>query len=158
MVKRYIMSIGIRTCFKTFVLLAVLLCGCVTKNITHGYPEDESIVVKLKTGVTTKEGAVELLGDPSTKSTFNPNIWYYISTQMQSKGFLRPEVVRERVMQLTFSGDVLQEVTFFDNATKKQVTFHRGQSLVNGDDSGVLKDFFRNFGRFNKGSGRKSSN
>ena len=157
MVKRYIMSIGIRKFFSMFVLASILLCGCVSKNITRGYPEDEAIVTKLKTGVTTREAAVELLGDPSTKSTFNPNVWYYISTQLKSVGFSRAEVVRERVMQLSFKGDVLQEVTFFDNLTKKQITFHRGQSLTNGDDSGVLKDFFRNFGRFNKSSGRRKS-
>ncbi len=151
------MSIGMKTVFTMFVLASILLCGCVSKNTTHGYPEDEEIVAKLKIGTTTKEAAIELLGDPSAKSTFNPNIWYYISTQLRSVGFSRAEVVRERVMQLSFKGDVLQEVTFFDNLTKKQITFHRGQSLTNGDDSGVLKDFFRNFGRFNKGSGRRKS-
>lgn len=158
MVKRYIMSIRIRIFSTVCVLAAIVLCGCVSKDITRGYPEDESIVTKLKTGTTTKEAAVELLGDPSTKSTFNPNIWYYISTQMKSVGFLRPEIVREQVMQLSFKGDVLQEVAFFDNLTKKKIVFHRGQSLTNGDDSGVLKDFFRNFGRFNKGQGRKNTN
>ena len=61
-------------------------------------------------------------------------------------------------MQLSFKGDVLQEVAFFDNLTKKKIVFHRGQSLTNGDDSGVLKDFFLNFGRFNKGQGRKNTN
>lgn len=158
MVKRYVMSIRVRSFSKMFFLAAIVLCGCVSKDIIHGYPEDESIVSKLKIGMTTKDAAVELLGDPSTKSTFNSNIWYYISTQMKSVGFLRPEIVREQVMQLNFKGNVLQEVTFFDDLTKKKITFHSGQSLINGDDSGMLKDFFRNFGRFNKASARKNTN
>lgn len=140
-------------------LSVFILCGsltsCITKVIAHGYPEDERLVEKLQIGVTTDAQASELLGDPSARGTFDPNVWYYISTEMKATGFFRPTVVKERIMRLSFKTGKLQEVAFFDNAGAKPLVFNKDKSLVKGDDTGVLKDFFQNFGRFNKALARK---
>lgn len=135
--------------------LCLLLNSCFTKEYTHGYPEDKSLVEKLQIGVTTQDQALEILGDPSTKSTFNPDIWYYISSKMKAKGFLKAKITNEQVMKLSFKKSKLSEIVFTDNITHQEIVFNKDKSHVGGDDSGVLKDFFHNFGRFNKALGRK---
>ena len=148
------MFIRVRTIF-SLVFLVIVLSSCFSKYTTHGYPEDEIKVKELKIGSTSKEEAIEILGDPGTMSTFDPDIWYYISTKMKAVGFFRPEIIYEQVMQLNFKNNKLSEVKLTDNLTKKQIVFNKEKSLVEGDDSGVLKDFFHNFGRFNKALARQ---
>lgn len=140
--------------FLLVATLSVALSSCLSKVISHGYPEDERLVEKLQIGTTTSTQAAEILGDPSSKATFDPNTWYYISTKMKAVGFLKPTVIKEQVMRLHFKNDKLDEVAFFDNLNSKPIVFNKDKSLVKGDDSGVLKDFFHNFGRFNKALGR----
>jgi outer membrane protein assembly factor BamE (lipoprotein component of BamABCDE complex) len=143
------MSVKIKTFFLVLIVISSLN-SCFKKVAIHGYPEDETLVTKLKIGSTTKEEAITLLGEPSTKSTFNQDIWYYISIKMEAVGFLKADIVQEQVMQLNFQNDKLQEIIFSDSSTKKKIVFNKEKSLVEGDDTGVLKDFFHNFGRFNK--------
>lgn len=136
--------------FLSVLSLSLLVTGCFNKEYVHGYPEDRTSVEKLQIGVTTKNQALDILGDPSTQSTFNTDTWYYISTEMQAKGFFKPKITDEKVMKLSFKKDILSEIKFTDNASKQEVVFNKDKSRVGGDNSGVLKDFFHNFGRFNK--------
>ncbi len=147
------MFIRIRTIF-SILSLVIILTACFSKYVTHGYPEDELKIKKLQIGVTNKEEVTELLGDPSTVSTFDQNIWYYISTKMKSVSFFRPKIIQEQIMQLNFKNSKLDKVKFTDSLTKKQIVFNKEKSLVAGDDSSLLKDFFHNFGRFNKALAR----
>lgn len=130
------------------ILLA--LSGCFTKVTNHGYPEDKAAIEKLQIGVTTKAVALDSLGEPTTYATFDNDIWYYISTVSEAKGFLKAKITHDQVIQLQFKNDKLKEVKFTDNKDNREIIFNKDKSIVGGDDGGMLKDFFHNFGRFNK--------
>jgi len=137
------------------IAIALFLSGCFTRTSNHGYPEDKVAIEKLQIGVTTKTQVLDIIGEPTSYGTFDNNTWYYISTISETKGFLKAKIVQDQVIQLHFKNDKLREVKFTDNKEKREIIFNQDRSIVGGDDSGVLKDFFHNFGRFNKALNRR---
>jgi len=140
--------------FKNFFLIILpffFLSSCIVNMSNHGYEQDAENFMDLKANKSHKSDVLNEAGSPSVVSTFNQNIWYYISTKTRRVSILNPKVVESRVIQLNFNNsDVLSDVVIYSIDTHRALAFSKSQSSIKGDDTGLLKDFFYNFGRFNK--------
>lgn len=134
----------------------LLLSSCIMNKKEYGYEHDPSSFASLKINRSTKEEVLSAVGSPSTNSSLNDDTWYYITVKTQQVSLLKPEVTGHVVTQLDFKQDVLSDITIHDGKTKKSLKFNKGTSPIKGDETGVMKDFFFNLGRFNKEKGKKS--
>ena len=82
-------------------LLALGLSACATPYI-QGNVVDPDLLSQIKPGDSTKQQVQTLIGTPSSVSTFDPNTWYYISKETKRYGFLDPQVVQEKVIEVDF--------------------------------------------------------
>src|ERR1051325_5638108 len=73
--------------------LALLLAGCAPTIDQRGNLPDETKLATIKPGLTTKETVSQLLGTPSSISTFNDKTWYYISRRTEQTAFFAPDVI-----------------------------------------------------------------
>src|SRR5438874_6654353 len=87
--------------FGTMASLA--LGGCETIIDHRGFAPTPGSVEKLEAGTQSREDVIRLIGTPSAVATFNPNVWYYISQQQETYAFFKPEIIEQRVLQLTFN-------------------------------------------------------
>lgn len=127
------------------------LSSCIVNMSNHGYERDAANFMDLKANKSHKSDVLEEAGSPSVISTFNKNIWYYVSTKTRRVSILNPQVVESRVIQLNFNNsDILSDVSIYTLDTHRKLKFDKSTSSIKGDDTGLLKDFFYNFGRFNK--------
>ena len=64
--------------FISFIIVFTLIYNCSPRISRHGniFSDDELKI--LQTTRLNKSEIIEILGQPSTKSTFSDNIWYYI--------------------------------------------------------------------------------
>ncbi len=82
--------------------IAILLGACSTVVHTRGQVIHSDQLEQLRVGITTKEQVSMILGSPSSTSTFEQDVWYYVSERVIDKP-LNPGILTERtVLELTF--------------------------------------------------------
>lgn len=116
----------------------------------RGHEVEPEQLDKIKVGKTTKEQVTELLGTPSSVSTFGNNTWFYMSETTQRRAFFSPSVVKSNITRIEF--DPQGHVKSLDSLTEKdqQVVSHVHRSTPTaGHSFGVLEQIFGNVGRFN---------
>lgn len=130
--------------------LILLVCGCISQEQNYGYEKDVHSISKLKINNSSKENVIALLGSPSTISSLDENIWYYINVKTIKKSILKPKVVAQDVLKLTFKNNILKKIEEHSNKTKKYIKFNESKTKVEGNETNLIKDTLYNMGRFNK--------
>jgi outer membrane protein assembly factor BamE (lipoprotein component of BamABCDE complex) len=82
---------------------AALVTACAPTNVYQGFQAIESRPVDTKVGTDTKSSVLARLGSPSAVSTFDPNVWFYISQVTSTQSFYLPKAVRRDIVVLTFN-------------------------------------------------------
>lgn len=137
------------TSFILSSLFLLSLTGCAVVDI-RGHEVDPDQLAKIQVGVTTKEQVAELLGTPSSVSTFGNKTWLYMSEKTQTRAFFKPVVLQSNITRFEF--DQQGKVQLIDSLTEKdrQVVAHiHRETTTAGHTFGVLEQIFGNFGRFN---------
>ena len=105
MLNFFIRSIG-------YVIIISLIYNCSPRISRHGniFSEDELRI--LQTTPLNKSEIIEILGQPSTKSTFSDNTWYYIFFIQKEKAFFRVKNSSNKVLKIKFDSN--QNVASYD--------------------------------------------
>lgn len=136
------------------LLLAVLALGACTPTIAErGNMLQDYQVKQVVTGVHTRSDILRILGSPTTKAPFDDNTWYYIGQETAKHGILDPEVVKERIIILTFNDDgVVQNIEEAD-PKRLQIPIARDKTPTHGNDITVMQQLLGNIGKFNTQEG-----
>lgn len=135
--------------FKISTVCLLTLTGCATIDI-RGHIVEPQQLAKIQVGKTTKEQVTELLGTPSSVSTFGNKTWFYISEKTQRRAFLSPSVLNSNVTRIEFDETGLVKTVDSLTEKDKQVVSHVHRSTPTaGHTFGVLEQIFGNVGRFN---------
>jgi outer membrane protein assembly factor BamE (lipoprotein component of BamABCDE complex) len=126
------------------------LIACTPQISNHGYRLDEAAFAQVEPGRTTREQVLQLLGSPSSLTTFDGSVWYYVSQRTERMSFYQEEVVNQDVVSITF--DDLGTVTQVDRHGLDQaneVSLVDRETPTSGSELSVLEQFIGNIGRFN---------
>lgn len=135
----------------TSLLLALLAAGCSPKVDNGGYVKNGEIKDQVTVGQTTKDEVMSKLGSPSSQSTFGEESWYYITERKEATAFMKPKVVEQNVIRITFnSAGVVSKVEGFDKADRKDVSIAKRTTPTEGHTLGFVEQVLGNVGRFNK--------
>ncbi|MFC5343632.1 outer membrane protein assembly factor BamE [Brevundimonas staleyi] len=140
---------------KTVVRLAVLAalapmavaCAPVVGN--HGFQVIDVNPKDVVVGTDTKSTVLAQLGSPSAVSTFENNIWYYISQTTERYTYNRPQVSQRTVTAITFNegDDKVTEVRNLDLSDGQQIAMERRETPTRGRQLTVLEQLLGNVGR-----------
>ena len=74
-----------------FIFIFVIISSCTSGKVikSHGNNLINITNSKLVVNKTNKNDIINLLGPPSSKSSFNDNIWIYIETKKQSTSLIK---------------------------------------------------------------------
>ena len=88
--------------FISYIIILILIYSCSPRISRHGniFSEDELKI--LKTTKLNKSEIIEILGQPSTKSTFSENIWYYIFFIQKEKAYFKVKNSGNKVLKIKF--------------------------------------------------------
>ena len=126
------------------------LIACTPQISNHGYRLDEAAFAQVEPGRTTREQVLQLLGSPSSLTTFDGSVWYYVSQRTERMSFYQEEVVNQDVVSITF--DDLGTVTQVDRHgldRANEVSLVDRETPTSGSELSVLEQFIGNIGRFN---------
>jgi len=129
---------------------AMALAACTSTVEQHGHVLPERVISELKPGLVTRDGVVALLGTPSTVAPFDDKVWYYISEDLKTVAFLRPDVVDRTVLVLRFDDQgMLSNVSTLDAEAGTEVAVVTRETPTAGHELTFLEQLLGNVGRFN---------
>lgn len=142
------------------LLTAVMLGGCTMSPDLRGNNPDKKLLASIKPGVTDKASVTKLLGSPSSVATFDADTWYYISQELQSVAFFKPELRDEKVVTISFNNKgIVQKIAYLDMKDHRDVEPNPDKTPAPGREFTLLEQLIGNFGRFSapdNGSGGSS--
>jgi outer membrane protein assembly factor BamE (lipoprotein component of BamABCDE complex) len=135
--------------FVAVALVLAPLAACAPTRSIHGFQVVEVKPADVKVGEDTRSTVTEKLGSPSMVSTFEPNIWYYVSSAMERKAFFRPRTTQREVVAITFdeTTEKVAAVRTLGLTDGKQIAYNDRETPTRGRELTVLEQLLGNVGR-----------
>ena len=141
------------------VASAAILGGCAPTSIYQGFQAIDARPTDVKIAEDTKSTVMSRLGSPTSVSTFDPNVWFYISQVTEYQSFYKPHTIRREVVAITFNkGD--EKVAKVDNLTLKDgrvIAFNNRETPTRGRQLTVLEQLIGTLGSGNLNANQELS-
>ena len=132
------------------LVAALAMAACTPRIDQRGNKPDEEQVVQINPGVDDKNRVAELIGTPSTISTFNDKTWYYISKRTETTAFLDPDVVDQEVLAIRFDDNgIVESMKVYGPEDGRQIAYVDRTTPTEGNELTVIQQLLGNLGRFN---------
>lgn len=138
-----------------FALSAIAVIGACTPTVhQRGHLVENAKVEQVEPGVHMRSDVLKIMGSPTTQSTFDPDIWYYIGQETEKRGVLDAKVVKERVLEVRFDKEtgVVHSVKDVSEG-RLNIPVSRDETKTHGNDTNWMKEFVGNLGKFNPQQG-----
>jgi outer membrane protein assembly factor BamE (lipoprotein component of BamABCDE complex) len=143
---------------KAVLISAALLslAACAPINSSHGFQALDVRPTDLKVGEDTKSTVLERIGSPSTQSTFDPNVWFYISQSVEQVAFYKPRVTTREVVAVSFGPDEkVTDIRKFDLKDGKVFAYNGRETPTRGRELSVIEQLLGTVGRTLPGLNRE---
>lgn len=127
---------------------AALLSACVPTTSFQGFQAIDARPQDVQAGVDTRDTVRAKLGTPSQVSTFDPDVWFYISQVIEHQSFYRPRLVRRDVVAVTFNkgGDIVAKVDTLTLKDGRVIAFNGHETPTRGRELTVLEQLIGSIG------------
>ena len=134
-----------------FICMLVINCSPIVEN--RGYVFDNELISKIEVGETNAGQVLNILGTPSTTSTIDAKIWYYIYSKAETTAFYQPSVSQRRIITVGFNDE--SRVTYIEEYGLQDgniIAFNTNATPTRGRELTILQQLFGNLGRLGAGS------
>jgi outer membrane protein assembly factor BamE (lipoprotein component of BamABCDE complex) len=136
---------------------AVALAGCSGTIDQRGNLPDPAKLAEIQPGVTTKDAISQLLGTPSSVSTFNDKTWYYISRRTEQVAFFDPTVLDQEVVVVAFDDSgIVRDVARRTLTDGRAIEPSARETPAPGHELTFVEQLIGNVGRFSAPTGGKT--
>ena len=144
-----------RAIFAVSIAMVALGTGGCTKLRSHqGYIVDPDLANAVQPRVDNKQSVAATLGQPTFKSQFNDDEWYYVSRDSRNLAYNKPKPVSQTTLKVTFDG--AGNVASIDKTGVEQVVsvdVYGKETPTLGRERGFFDDLFGNIGTVGSGVG-----
>jgi len=141
------------------LMLALALTACRARIDDRGYVPDADDVSRIKPGMQGRDEVRDILGSPSSASTFTDDRWYYISKKTSTTAFFKPEVLEQKVIEVDFDeGGLVKDVRNYTLKDGEQITPNERKTPSPGRELGFMEQLIGNIGKFNAPQGSSTGN
>lgn len=129
--------------------IAAPLAACTPTTSTHGFQVVEAKPEDVKVGEDTKSTVLERLGSPSAVSTFEPNIWFYVTQATERKAYFKPKTTARDVVAVSFDKTTEKVVSVNKHGMEdgKVLAFNDRETPTRGRELSILEQLLGNVGR-----------
>ncbi|MBO6550672.1 MAG: outer membrane protein assembly factor BamE [Rhizobiales bacterium] len=123
------------------------LAACSSQISQHGHLLTEADLAQVQVGMS-KQQVSFLLGTPDTTATYTGDVYYYISSKMETKSFLPPKEIDRRVVAVYFAPqiDTVKRVAHYGLQDGKVIDFITRETPSHGQEAGLINQLFRGLG------------
>jgi outer membrane protein assembly factor BamE (lipoprotein component of BamABCDE complex) len=132
----------------TALMLSAGLGACAPTVSYNGFQAREEKPQDVKVGVDTKSTVLSRLGSPSMVSTFEPNIWFYVSQTTSRVAYKQASLRARDITAITFSKDEkVEAVNNYDLSKSYKIAYAKQETPTRGRQITVLEQLLGNVGR-----------
>jgi outer membrane protein assembly factor BamE (lipoprotein component of BamABCDE complex) len=130
----------------------MFISACTPTTANRGHIIEDEALSDIVAGRDTQRSVVKKIGSPSTISTLDASIWYYIGLTTQKRGILDEEQTSKKVIRITF--DEAGKVFDVAEITRKDldIPISKDKTHTGGSKVTLTQQFFGNLGKFNSSS------
>ncbi len=134
--------------------MVALLTACVAQREDRGYTRSQVDFSRIIPGTTTSKDVLELLGSPSSYSSYGDETWYYISAHKETTAFFKPKIVDQGATAVIFDNKgVVKRVDEYTDAAKRDVAISTDKTPTEGNRITIWQQLLGNLGKFNTAGG-----
>lgn len=137
----------LKSVFCCVILLSFTACSPITAQ--RGNMLKDTQVEQVVVGQSTRTNVLQILGSPTTQSTFNPNVWYYIGQETEKHSIMDSKVVVEKIVAVHFDEEGIVEYVGKPSAEREDVNYARSKTPTHGNELTFMQQLLGNMGRFN---------
>ena len=132
---------------KLLILLFILLANCSLNKVVqhHGVHNLEKKQTKLKINYTNKNDIIKLIGPPSTKSTFDNEVYIYIERKTSSSKLMKlgkKKLIKNDVLVLEVdNAGILLNKKFYNKNDMNNLSFDEGITGINYQKKSFIYNF-----------------
>ena len=125
------------------LFLTITNCSLNLVDDHHGVYFIEKKMKKIQVNSTNKNDIVKIFGEPSTKSTFDNDVWIYIERRITNTHLLgRRELIINNVLVLEIDQmGLLAKIDFYDIEDMNKLKFDKGSTEVTYGKRSFIYDF-----------------
>jgi outer membrane protein assembly factor BamE (lipoprotein component of BamABCDE complex) len=102
--------------------LTLLASACAPIVESHGNAVEEEDLARVVPGQTGRAEVRQILGTPTSVSTFDDNLWYYTGETTHTTAFFAPDVVQRDIYEIRFGEDgKVADITHVDQTAASEV-------------------------------------
>ena len=133
------------------LILFIFLVNCSTQKVTriHGnlsLKNNENFILVNK---SNKNDVIKVLGEPSTKSNFDNNVWFYIEQRKQNKSIIKlgkQYIEENNVLTIYFDNKgIVSKKKFLNKNDLKQIEFAKKETKPIYNNNSFMYEFLTSF-------------
>ncbi len=127
---------------------AAALTACAPVTRYQGYQAVDEKPTAIKVGTDTQVTVRSAYGSPTATSSFDPNVWYYITQTSDQFGAYRPHIRTRDVVAVTFdkSSGLVTSVDTFNIANGRLIAFNGRETPTVGRELSVIEQLLGTVG------------
>ena len=143
------MKIIKKSIFVIIPLFLIILFSCQPRITKHGNffnPKNIQLIKKTK---LSKSEVVEIFGEPTLKSTFSDNVWYYITLVQHERAYFEIKNLENNILAITFDENQLvkkYKILTEDDSSEINISYPNEAYNKNREVS-LIQEFFSIFTR-----------
>ena len=132
-----------RNIFLISIFLIISNCSLNLVDDHHGVYFIEKKMKKIQVKTTNRNDLVKIFGEPSTKSTFDNDVWIYIERKITNTHlFGRRELIVNNVLVLEIDQrGLLAKIDFYNIDDMKKINFDKGKTEISYRKRSFVYDF-----------------
>ena len=143
------MKIMKKSIFVIMPLFLITLFSCQPRITKHGNffnPKNIQLIKKTK---LSKSEVVEIFGQPTLKSTFSNNVWYYITLVQHEKAYFEVKNLENNILAITFDeNQLVKKYKIFTEDDTSEINISYPKEAYNqNSEITLIQEFFSIFTR-----------
>ena len=117
-----------------YIILFFFILSCSTKNVVkhHGVHFLDKKKEKLIINTSNKNDIIKLLGEPSTKSSFDNDVWIYVERKFTTGSIFllgKEKILANNVLVVEIDDmGLLSDMSFYDKNSMKDIKISEGET------------------------------
>ncbi len=143
------MKIKKKSIFVIIPLFLTMLLSCQPRVTKHGNFFNTENIQLIKKNKLNKSEVIEIFGEPTLKSTFSDNVWYYITLIQHEKGYFEIKNLENKVLAITFDeNQLVKKYKILTGEDSFEINISNPDEAYNSNSElSLIQEFFSMFTR-----------
>ena len=143
------MKIIKKSTFVIINLLLITLLSCQPRITKHGNFFNLENIQLIKKNKLSKSEVIEIFGEPTLKSTFSNDVWYYITLVQHEKAYFKIKNLENRILVVIFDqNQLVKKYKILTEDDSSEINISNPEEAYNkSSEPSIIQEFFSIFTR-----------